>query len=197
MSHELDVPVFAEDNAHEQFIRAMLRRLAVEIGVRLNVNVVSARGGQGQAISQFRLHQRALEKQQQLGGMLVVAIDANCRGWAETRTEIAGAIEEGLFIAHAIACPDPHIERWYLADPESLTERFGGTIMLPKKKCGRDVYKKLLRDWLTSAGEVVTLGGAEFAAEIVEVMDLYRACRDEPSLKSFVDSIRTCLKSQT
>jgi len=30
------------------------------------------------------------------------------------------------FLAQAIiACPDPHIERWFLADPESLAQTFG------------------------------------------------------------------------
>lgn len=194
MSPEVDVPVFAEDNAHEQFVRAMLKRLASETSITLNIDVVSARGGHGQAMTEFRAYQLALQNQRHLGGMLVVAIDANCRGWNTQRTEINREINPELFSGSAIACPDPHIERWFLADPISLGERFGQTPQLPKRKCGRSVYKRLLHDWLVGAGEVVTLGGAEFATDIVNVMDLYRACRDDAALKSFVDSVRSYLK---
>jgi hypothetical protein len=44
------------------------------------------------------------------------------------------------------------------------------------------------------AGEIVTGGGAEFADDIVEVMDLYRAGRAERSLRSFADDLRAALK---
>lgn len=197
MSRELNVPVFAEDNAHEQFVTAVLRKLGVELGVRLNVNVVSARGGHGQALAEFRAYQLALEKQRMLGGLLVVAIDANCAGWSEMRSRIRAAIREQLFVGSAIACPDPHIERWYLADPVALSERFPGTsFQLPRRKCERDLYKRLLHDCLSSAGEIVMLGGAEFAADIVDAMSFYRAGKQEPSLKAFIEDLRTCILAQ-
>lgn len=196
MSPEIDVPVFAEDNAHEQFVRAMLKRLASETSMTLNIDVVSARGGHGLAMTEFRAYQLALQNQRHVGGLLVVAIDANCRGWNTQRTEINREIKPELFAGSAIACPDPHIERWYLADPISLAERFGQTPQLPRKKCDRSVYKRLLHDWLVGAGEIVTLGGAEFATDIVSVMDLYRACRDDAALKSFVDAVRSYFKLQ-
>jgi hypothetical protein len=42
----------------------------------------------------------------------------------------------------------------------------------------------------------VTLGGIEFAEEIVECMDLYRAGKDEPSLKHFIDELRSALRTR-
>ena len=40
----------------------------------------------------------------------------------------------------------------------------------------------------------VTLGGVEFALELVEAMDLYRAGRNDPSLKAFLDDFRAILR---
>jgi hypothetical protein len=193
MSRELNVPVFAEDNAHEQFVTALLKKIAAEHGLAFQINVVSSRGGHGRALTEFHAYQLALEKQGHLGGMLVVAIDANCHGWREMRGQIKREIREGLFIASAIACPDPHIERWYLSDPIALAVCFSASFQLPRRKCERNLYKRLLQDALVRAGEVVTLGGAEFAAEIVAAMDLYRAGKNEPSLKSFIDEVRECV----
>jgi len=195
MSHELAVPIFAEDNAHEQFVTALVKRLAIEAGVAADMNVISSRGGHGRAMSEFRAYQLALDKQGHLGGMLVVAIDANCKGWNAVRSEITAAINPKLFVAFAVACPDPHIERWYLADPKTLADQFGAKPQLPRKKCERGLYKRLLIDSLTDAGQVVTLGGAEFAEEIVGAMDLYRACKGDGSLKFFVDTVRKHLTS--
>jgi hypothetical protein len=44
------------------------------------------------------------------------------------------------------------------------------------------------------AGHIVTLGGAEFAEEIVNSIDLYRAARNAPSLGHFIDDVRSVLR---
>jgi len=44
------------------------------------------------------------------------------------------------------------------------------------------------------AGEVVTGGGAEFADETVEVMDLYRAGHADRGLKRFLDEVSYALR---
>jgi len=59
---------------------------------------------------------------------------------------------------------------------------------------GCDEWKWELEAALERAGEIVTAGGAEFAEDIVEVMDLYRAGRVERSLRSFADELRAALK---
>lgn len=56
-----------------------------------------------------------------------------------------------------------------------------------RKKCERHRYKTVLARAIVEAGHPPTLGGIEFAREIVEAMDLYRAGRAEASLKHFVD----------
>ena len=43
---------------------------------------------------------------------------------------------------------------------------------------------------MRSGGHPPTLGGIEFAAELVGEMDLYRAGENEPSLQHFIDDFR-------
>jgi hypothetical protein len=94
-----------------------------------------------------------------------------------------------------VACPDPHIERWYLADPESFKDVVGHRPTIARKKCARDYYKDALAKVVRKAGYPATLGGIEFAQELVERMDLYRAGRNERSLKAFVDDLRGRLRT--
>jgi hypothetical protein len=53
----------------------------------------------------------------------------------------------------------------------------------------------MLANAVAQAGHPPTLGGIEFAADIVAAMDLYRAGKSEKSLKSFVDSATALLRS--
>jgi hypothetical protein len=195
MPRDIDVPIFAEDVAHEFFLSAIVRRIATEIGVATRVRVMSARGGHGRAISELKAHQLALSKTGFCGGILVVGIDANCSGWAQIRADVAAAVDTSMFTHVAFACPDPHIERWYLSDVQALSARFGREPTLPRKKCGRDIYKQLLKEYLTAAGETVTLGGVEFAEDIVNMMDIYRASRSDAALRSFVGELRSAFAS--
>ena len=41
----------------------------------------------------------------------------------------------------------------------------------------------------------MTLGGAEFAEEIITAADLFRAGKNEPSLKHFVDELRGLMRT--
>lgn len=59
----------------------------------------------------------------------------------------------------------------------------------------RDYYKDALAKVVRKAGHPATLGGIEFAQELVERMDLYRAGRNERSLKAFVDDLRGRLRT--
>ena len=100
-----------------------------------------------------------------------------------------------MFAAHVVGCPDPHIERWFLADPTSLKDALGMHVTLSTRKCERSLYKTRLVEALTAAGQVLTLGGIEFATEIVDAVDLYRAGKNEPSLKHFIEGLRSMLAS--
>jgi hypothetical protein len=95
-----------------------------------------------------------------------------------------------------IACPDPHIERWFIADPPSFREAIGNQPKPGKKKCDRDRYKTILAKSVREAGHPSLLGGIEFAREIVDSMDLYRAGKADKSLKDFLDQLGQRLKSR-
>lgn len=197
MSEPLVVDLFVEDRAQEEFLRPLVRRLGREASRQVDVRVRAARGGHPRALEELRLYQQWVVDG--IAGLtrpdaLVVAIDANCRSFAGTRRTIEGALGAESRSIALIACPDPHIERWYMADPASFVAVVGVEPRLGKRKCDRDRYKRSLRDTVRRAGHPALLGGVEFAADIVDAMDLYRAGRREHSLKHFLDGFRAQLR---
>lgn len=186
----LEVAIFCEDLAHERFLVALVHRLAREEQRTVEVFTMSGRGGHGRGLTEFSAFQKARGR----ADLLLVCIDANCKRWQAARREIKDKVDSSRFPAYAVACPDPHIERWYLADPQGLKSALSMNVSPGRKKCQRDRYKKLLVDGLKRAGHIVTLGGAEFAEKIVGDMDLYRAGKNEPSLGSFIEDLRSVLR---
>ena len=152
----------------------------------------SARGGHGRAISEYELYQVLLEKGRiyQNPDLIVVAIDGNCSTFKRKRDEIQNATQDLFKDRLVTACPDPHIEKWYLADPASFHQVVGTLPKVGKRKCQRDYYKSLLVQAIRNSGYPITLGGIEFAPELTSAMDLYRACHNHHCLKAFVDELR-------
>jgi hypothetical protein len=195
MADRRRVHLFAEDLAHERFLSALLERIAAEEGVEILIATGNARGGHGRALDELKTHQRAILAGDIMPDLLVVAIDANCDRWTKMRDDILNLIDARAFPAHVPAVPDPHVERWYLADPSALQTALETTVALTRRKCERDVYKQALVTALRAAGHPVTLGGAEFAEEIITAADLFRAGKNEPSLKHFVDELRGLMRT--
>jgi hypothetical protein len=194
MPEAIVADLFVEDHAQEEFISALTARLSRERGIDLELRVRCARGGRGRAIAELKVYQATIGKG--FSGLpipdaLVVAIDANCNRFSEARKEIQEALDVALRDRTAIACPEPHIERWYLADLESFEQVIGSRPGPHKRKCERDLYKRILSKAIVKGGNVPMLGGIEFARELVERMDLYRAGRAERSLKAFVDMLNS------
>ena len=198
MSSSIVIDLFVEDRAHEGFLLAMLDRLAYEERKEIILHTRSARGGHGRALTEFSLYQESVLKG--FAGMiipdiLVIAIDANCKPFNAARNEIEGKVDLKLKDRTIFACPDPHIERWYLADPDSFGKIIGVRPKIGRKKCARDYYKMILSKTLIEAGYPPTLGGIEFAREIVQVMDLFRAGKADRSLKHFIDNATAIFRS--
>lgn len=192
MADKREVVIFGEDVGHERFVTALVKRVAVEEGVGLSVRTGSGRGGHGRALTELRDYQRALVG---VPDLLVAAIDSNCNpSWTNARDAAENTIDQAKFPRSVVACPEPHIERWFMADPPSLFDRFDVRVAPKKRKCARDVYKDLLRSVFEAAGQPVVLGGIEYAEEVVDAMDLYAAGRNEPSLKHFLDGLRAALR---
>jgi F420-dependent methylenetetrahydromethanopterin dehydrogenase len=197
MDRIIKVDIFVEDRAHEDFIVAMTHRLAREAGKSVDIRVRSARGGHGRVLSEFDLYQKSVNKG--IGSLtrpdfLIVAIDANCQRFQAAQKAIQDTLTHDFRDISVIACPDPHIERWYLADKSSFAKVIGASPKMGKRKCERDYYKVVLSQTVINAGHVPTLGGIEFAREIIDAMDVYRAGKAEKSLKASTDSLTSYLR---
>ena len=199
MTNPMMIDLFVEDRAHEEFLKAVVMRVAREEGKTISVHVRSARGGHGRVLAELSIYQRAVlygkSTLLRVPDLLFVGIDANCKEFNEARREIEGILEERFQDRTVIACPDPHVERWYLADPESFKEVIGVGPKLSRKKCERDYYKSILHKAIIDAGHPPTLGGIEFAREIVENMDFYRARKGEKSLNHFLNGAIAQIRS--
>jgi len=183
MSSPVVVDLFVEDRAHEAFLKRLVERLAREEHVDVIVRVRSARGGHGRALEEFRLYQRLVEQDAApAADVVVVGIDGNCTRFNEKRAAIRDATRPAFANRVIAACPDPHVERWFLADPEAFQRVVGRRPRLGRKKCARDHYKNLLARAIREAGHPPTLGGIEFAQEIAQGINWYRAGKNDRSL---------------
>jgi hypothetical protein len=197
MDKYIQVDLFAEDRAHEEFLLALLGRLASEHRKPIELRVRSARGGHGRALTELAFYQKSVVRQVgslTMPDLLIVAIDANCQRFQAARKGIQEALDISFRDRTAVACPDPHIERWYLADLVAFEQVIGIMPQVGKQKCERDRYKTILSQAVAGAGHVAMLGGIEFAQDIVAAMDLYRASKSEKSLKAFLDEVNAHLK---
>lgn len=187
------IDAFVEDRAHELLIGSVIRRIAEDVGLAIELRFISAVGGHPRVLNELSLFRKAVEN----GGrrrpdVLVVAIDGNCKGWTKARSDLSASIGDGLASDIVIACPDPHVERWFMSDPESFVSVVGYRPTIGKRKCQRDLYKRLLSDAVLKGGSPVLLGGIDFAPDLVKVMDLYRAGQNDRSFGHFVDQLRAC-----
>ncbi len=197
MSKQVTIDLFVEDRAHEAFLLPIVNRIAKEEGVDVLVRVRSARGGHGRAVAELKLYQAIVEKTGTAAtelSLLVVGIDGNCRTSAKAREAIKAEITHWNADRLVVACPDPHIERWYLADADAFQSVVGQRPKVGKRKCERDHYKRLLSKAVQQGGHPPTLGGIEFASELVAEIDFYRAGKSDHSLRSFVDDLRVNLR---
>ncbi len=196
MPDALSVGLFVEDRAHEEFLKPLIERMAREAGKTVRIRSYSASGGHPRALDELQTFQMLVAR----GVMglsepdiLVVGIDANCHPWSKARQRVLDRLSATLRQKVAVACPDPHIERWFMADPGSFERILGRRPRVGKRKCERDRYKRILASTIAQAGYPAGLGGIEFAVDIVAAMDLYEAGRNEKSLKQFIDAARTLL----
>jgi len=199
MHRVLTVDIFGEDHAHESLVTALVKRVALEENIPVLCQTRSVRGGHPRAIHEFRLYQQILTKRPGTAAppdLIVVTMDSNCTGFAARRKEVRDATREEFTHVVVPACPEPHIERWFLADPDSFHGVVGARPTVGRKKCDRDHYKNILHNTIREVGHPVRLGGSEWATELVEAMNLYRAGKADASFKAFVDDFRSALKAQ-
>lgn len=197
MNRAIVVDVFVEDFAHEKFLTAVVTRVAREADRTVQHHVRSGRGGHAKAVEAMVQAQRGLLAggiQRPLADIFLVGIDGNCTTAHAKRTEIRSKCLETYGDVLVIACPDPHVEKWFMADPESFDRVIGARPKVGKEKCQRDYYKHLLASTVAGAGHPAPLGGIELAEELVEAMDLFRAGKADPALGQFLDELRGALQ---
>lgn len=195
MNKTFKVDLFVEDRAHESLLKPLIARVAQEEGLFPECQVRSARGGHPRVVREFKLyHQHLMREVAYTPDLLVVAIDSNCSTFANVRRTIEEITDDEYKHMLVCACPDPHIERWYMADLNSFFDVVGYRPKPSTNKCERDYYKQVLENAIQKGDNLATLGGVEFAPELAEKMDLYRAGKSDASLKAFLDELRTKLK---
>lgn len=198
MSKTLRVDLFCEDRAHEELLKPLVRRLCEQEDVDARIEVQSARGGRGRALQELEDYQLVTRKAgRPRPDLLVVAIDANCDTYAKKVKEIGEKIDTTLIPHHAIACPDPHIERWYMADSDAFCQVVGERPPTAEPKCdkqSRNVLKKALAHAVRAAGHPAILGGIEFAPELANAMDPFRAGKADTALKHFIEEVENALR---
>ena len=197
---EIRIGYFVEDIRHESFVKSLVARIAGEMGLppeTLRPTVWNATGGRGAVLRSLERFLRDVSGESQSPlDVLIVAIDGNCSTYLEQRRLIDEAAQRSGYPRKAVcAVPDPHIERWYLADPDGFQRALGAANVppLPAYKCERGVYKQALRQAIGQVGVVPPLGGAEYGADIAETLDLFAAGKADSGLKHFVRDLRAAL----
>ena len=175
----------------------MIDRIVADLDIDARSRAVSAHGGipTMRAALSNHLGLAATGKSAALD-ILLVAQDANRRGFSAVSGELRDILENGGYHgAIVLAIPDPYIEVWYLADPQSLQTLLGAARALrtPGRGSRGRQYKVELRRVFAESGRDISSGNAEFATEIVSVMNLYRAGRNVPSLGNFINELRSAL----
>jgi len=195
MADRLVIDVFCEDSGHETFLRNLIKVLACSVAVSTpEFRFHSARGGHGRAIASLKTWQRAVRVgHQHRGDALLVMIDANSTGWRPMLRQIMDAVEASLYPSVLIACPYPHVEVWCTADPEAFQSLFSAPFPPPPSRSGRLVYKRWLSDALEQAGVIVLTDPMAICLDLLPVMDLNKACRNDAALNHLVSELRAWL----
>lgn len=184
-----EIAIFVEDFGHQKIIGSLVERLAQESNVEIQLNWRSARHGHGMVKQELKKYLQDLQRQgDRLPELIIVATDANCKG----RNERIRELEESDAPAPMIfAVPDPHVERWLLLDGAAFKKVFERGCDAPDLKCDRNRYKQKLINEISNAGITPSLGGIEFAKDIVREIDIERAKRADLSIKHFINEIKS------
>ena len=190
-----EIVLFVEDFAHRQIIGPLVERIAGEQAIAVRLDWRSAVRGHGQVSRELGAYLRDVDRQgEPWPHLIVVATDANCKGLNERAKEIGRRIGQAPAPV-VLAVPDPHVERWLLLDGAAFKAVFGQGCDAPDRKCDRDRYKRRLIKAIRGTGVTPSLGGIEYAEDIVRKMDVERAKQADKSFARFVDDLRTTFRS--
>ena len=185
-----NINLFVEDVAHEDFLIALIQRLANAYNVEINIKLSSVRGGHGKVITELRQYKRDLQSNQEdLPDLIIVGTDSNCKGLSERETEINQVTSDLADLVISMV-PEPHIERWFLLDSTAFKTVFGRGCAVPDQKCERGRYKGLLLNAIYEATMVPPLDGIERVEELVNAIDLQRVMQSDRSIEKFIKALQ-------
>ena len=185
-----NINLFVEDVAHEDFLTALIHRLAGDYNVTVSIRASSVRGGHGTVITELKQYLRDLQhNKENLPDLIIVGTDSNCKGLSERETEINQVTSDlGDFVISMV--PEPHIERWLLLDSAAFKTVFGKGCPVPDQKCERGRYKGLLLNAIYEATTVPPLDGIERVEELVYAMNLQRMAQSDRSMQRFFNMLQ-------
>ena len=185
-----NINVFVEDTAHEDFLTALIQRLADSYNIEINIRLSSVRGGHGKVIMELEQYLRDLQHYKEgLPDLIIVGTDSNCKGFSERETEI-NQVTSDLADLVITMIPEPHIERWLLLDSEAFKMVFGKGCPVPDQKCERDRYKNMLLNAIYQATMVSPLDAIERVGELVDAIDLQRMAQNDRSIQRFLNTLQ-------
>jgi len=185
-----NINLFVEDVAHEDFLTALIQRLADAYNIEINIKASSVRGGHGKVITELRQYLRDLQHdEEELPDLVIVGTDSNCKGLSERETEINQVTSSfGDFVINMI--PEPHIERWLLLDLEAFKAVFGKGCPAPDRKCERGRYKNMLLNAIYEATMISPIEGIEHVEDLVQAMHLQRLEQNDRSARRFLRALQ-------
>lgn len=194
MTEELVLDLIVEDHAQELFVRALIQRISGETSIPARAHTRSARDGRPKVLRVLDTYDAiTADPNQPAADLLIVAADSNGAAYRTAREEIRQRIPSRFASRAVVGAPEPYIERWFSADPKSFHEVIGATPVPRPRGLPRTRYKEALVEAVRAGGHTPIWEGAEFAPDLVAAMDLYRAGKNAPSLKAFVDDLRSAL----
>ena len=185
-----NINLFVEDVAHEDFLTALIQRLADEYKVEISIKPSSVRGGHGTVITELKQYLRDLQHyKEDLPDLVIVGTDSNCKGLSERETEI-NQVTSNLRDLVISMIPEPHIERWLLLDSEAFKTVFGKGCPVPDQKCERGRYKNMLLNAIYEATMLPPLDGIERVEDLVNAMHLQRLEQSDRSIRRFLTALQ-------
>lgn len=185
-----NISLFVEGTVHEDFLVALVHRIANTYNIEINVKVSNVRGRHENVITELGQYQQDLQhNDEDLPDLIIVGTDSNSKGFLQREKEIHQATPS-LADRLISMIPKPYIERWLLLDLEAFKEIFGTDCSVPNRKYDRYHYKRLLLQAIRDAGVVPLLGGVERIADLVNAMNLQHMEQRDRSFRRFFRALQ-------
>ena len=185
-----NISLFVEDTVHEDFLVALVQRVANAYNIEIDIKVSSVRDGHEKVITELKQYQQdLLYRTEELPDLIIIGTDSNGKGFLQREKEINQAIPN--LVDRVISMiPKPYIERWLLLDSEAFKKVFGEDCSVPNRKCDRNRYKRLLLQAIRDAGMIPLLAGIEYTRDLVNTMNLQHMEQSDRSFRRFFRALQ-------